>query len=119
MNEGRAYFDSLLTETDEVYAVDQLPTKPDEPKGHWVQPHTKVRGSTLLYFHGGGYTFYPEVSKRMADMMADKFDMEVFVADYRLTPENPHPAQIEDALAAYTYLLAKGKNPNQIVLVGD
>lgn len=119
INEGRDYFDSLLTETDEVYAVDRLPTGADEPRGHWVQPHKKLRETTLLYLHGGGYTFYPEVSKRMGDMMADKFGMEVFVLDYRLTPENPHPAQIEDALEAYTYLLAKGKEPNQIVLAGD
>lgn len=119
INEGRDYFDSLLTETDEIYAVNRLPTHPHEPRGHWVQPHRKMREATLLYLHGGGYTFYPEVSKRMADMMADKFAMEVFALDYRLTPENPHPAQIEDALSAYAYLLAEGKAPDQIVLAGD
>lgn len=43
----------------------------------------------------------------------------MFAPDYRLTPEHPHPAQLEDGLAAYNYLLERGIDPAKIVLCGD
>ena len=52
-------------------------------------------------------------------MLAALLGLRVFAPDCRLTPEHPHPAQIEDALAAYRHLLACGIDPKDIVVIGD
>jgi acetyl esterase/lipase len=69
--------------------------------------------------HGGGYAFYAAVSRHFAEMLSGTLGMKLFASAYRLTPEHPHPAQIEDALAAYRYLLAQGTDPAQLVIIGD
>ena len=66
MREGRAYFDSLQTYADETYAVTKIPSKPGEPKGDWFIPRDVKTQTTMLYLHGGGYTFYPAVTRSFA-----------------------------------------------------
>ncbi len=119
IREGRAYFDSLKTYTDETFAVRRVPSDPGCPRGDWFEPERVQSSATLLYLHGGGYTFYAAVSRRFAEMLSGALGMKLFAADYRLTPEYPHPAQIEDALTAYRYLLAEGHDPSQLVIIGD
>jgi monoterpene epsilon-lactone hydrolase len=72
-----------------------------------------------LYFHGGGYAFYPAVSQHFIRLLAHRLQTTIFALDYRLTPEHPHPAQQDDAVQAYRYLLAQGLRPQDIVLGGD
>lgn len=118
---GRLVFDSLQMETDDVYdvTVDVCTS----PKGQWHRPNGQKSkppegGGTLLYLHGGGYTFHGAVSKRFASMLAHHIDLPLFAPDYRLTPEHSHPAQAEDALAAWNYLTATTP-PEKIVVIGD
>lgn len=113
---GRLIFDSIQLETDDVYAVTKEETK--SPKGSWRRPKDRRGDVILLYLHGGGYTFHGGVSRRFASMLAHHTGAEVFAPDYRLTPEHPHPAQAEDALAAWRYLSAKTP-PENIVVIGD
>ncbi len=113
---GRLLFDSVQPETDDVYDVSQEPTA--EPKGCWYQPKAGSSGVTLLYLHGGGYTFHGGVSARYAAMLAHHTGACVFAPDYRLTPEHPHPAQAEDAFAAWSYV-TKTVAPRDIVVIGD
>ena len=117
--EGRAYFDSFFPVVEPHFPVDILPGEPDGPPGNWFIPHGHTSPLTMLYFHGGGYTFYFEVSKYFIARLAHLLQVPIFSLDYRLTPEHSHPAQIEDAMAAYRFLLAQGKNPAQLVLCGD
>ncbi|HYD66521.1 alpha/beta hydrolase [Azospirillum sp.] len=117
--EARAYFDSLVSVVDGAPAVDVRPSLPGEPRGDWFIPHVRKGAATVLYFHGGGYTFYAAVTRHFIAMLADTLGLPVFAVDYRLTPEHPHPAQIEDALAAYRFLLARGVDPAQLVVCGD
>lgn len=112
---ARAYFDSLQTYTDEVFEVERSPA----PHGEWLTPKSAKPGRVLLYFHGGGYAFHAAISRRFAETLAEMTQSKVFAADYRLTPEHGHPAQAEDALTAYRYLLEEGHGPQEIVLVGD
>jgi acetyl esterase/lipase len=119
IREGRVYFDSLQTWTDEVYDVERNISPPGAPKGDWVSPPELTSDATLLYLHGGGYAFHSGVSRRFADMMASLLGARMFVPDYPLTPEHPHPAQQEDALAAYRYMLAEGVDPKRLVVIGD
>lgn len=116
MDRGRRIFDSLQTETDDVYDVSV--ERRELPKGSWYAPKVRLTDATLLYFHGGGYTFHGGVSKRFAAMLAHRCGARLFAPDYRLTPEHPHPAQAEDALAAWRYV-ASATPPEKIVIVGD
>lgn len=113
---GRQILDTLQTETPDVYSVDQKAQT--NPKGTWYIPHTRKSDATILYFHGGGYAFHGAMSKRFAAMLAHHIGAPVFAPDYRLTPENPHPAQAEDAIAAWHYIVAE-KPTERIVVIGD
>lgn len=119
LDDGRAYFDSLQTYTDEVFEVECSASTGCDPKGNWITPRALHSKTTLLYLHGGGYTFHAAVSYRHADMLAAILRARVFAPDYRLTPEHPHPAQIEDSIATYRYLLDQGVDPSQLVIIGD
>lgn len=116
MDEGRKLFDSLQTETPDKYAV----TVHDQalPKGNWHRPEVASSDAVLLYLHGGGYTIHSAISRRFASMLAHHTSMPVFAPDYRLTPEHPHPAQAEDALAAWKYITAEVP-AERVVIVGD
>ncbi|HXG27947.1 MAG TPA: alpha/beta hydrolase [Nevskiales bacterium] len=75
---------------------------------------------TLLYLHGGGYCVgSPRTHRGLAAHLARACGATAYVPDYRLAPEHPHPAALEDALACYRALLAQGVNPAQLVLGGD
>lgn len=73
----------------------------------------------MLYLHGGGYTFHAAVTQHFIAMLAQMLQVPIFSVDYRLTPEHPHPAQIEDALAAFRFLIGKGTDPGSLVVCGD
>ena len=119
IREGRRYFDSLEVSPGEHYAVERRATPADAPKGHWITPRELKSDVTLLYLHGGGYVFYAAITHRFADMLATHLGARLFALDYRLVPEHPHPAQQQDALAAYRYLLAQGVDPKRLVMIGD
>ncbi|MBK7653760.1 MAG: alpha/beta hydrolase [Betaproteobacteria bacterium] len=89
------------------------------PKGSWVLPIKPASSITMLYFHGGGYSFNAAVTQHFVKMLAQVLNVKTFSLDYRLTPEHPHPAQIEDAVAAYRYLLNRGNDHKTIVVAGD
>ena len=113
---GRALFDSLLTETDDVYPVTVETSQ--NPKGLWITPEQVETDITVLYLHGGGYTFNGPISRRFAAMLAHHCQAPLFMPYYRLTPEHPHPAQAEDALNAWQYLRTKIE-PEKITVAGD
>lgn len=115
---GRAYLDSLVTLTDEKFTVSTMPSKPDEPSGDW----NRVTGETeftILYFHGGGYSFYPKTAMAFGQMQADYLQADVFMPNYRLAPEHPHPAQLEDAVIAYKYMLEQKIDPHKLIIIGE
>lgn len=78
------------------------------------------RSRTVLYLHGGGYfACSPRTHRSVTCALADGAAAKVFAIDYRLSPENPFPAALDDSLAAYRGLLARGCDPKHIVLAGD
>lgn len=119
LTEARAYFDSLVPVVEDNPAVDIRPSQAGEPPGDWFIPHRRQGAATVLYFHGGGYTFYAAVTRHFIAMLAAWLGLPIFAPDYRLTPEHPHPAQLDDGLAAYRYLLAQGIDPARLVVMGD
>lgn len=74
----------------------------------------------ILYFHGGGYSFgSPRSHRDLGEFLSQAAEAPVFVLDYRLAPENPFPAAVDDATAAYRWLLETGFKPEQLALSGD
>ncbi|MFY0681167.1 MAG: alpha/beta hydrolase [Thalassovita sp.] len=74
----------------------------------------------ILYLHGGAYTVGGAGShKHLAARLAGVCGVRAILPQYRLAPENPFPAALEDAVTAYHALLAKGYGGDQIVLAGD
>lgn len=87
-------------------------------KGLWVIPKDERRVGVILYLHGGGYvTGGVEYAKGFGSTLSYEFGCRVFCCAYRLAPENPYPAALEDALEAYRYLLSKGYH--NIMLCGE
>lgn len=78
-------------------------------------------GPTLLYFHGGGYVACSPASHRaLCAHLADAAQARVYALDYRLAPEHPFPAALDDACEAYGALTGAGRTPaTQIILAGD
>lgn len=116
--DGRDYFDSLITDTGVNFPVTIHPTNPDQPNGSWYKFNNKSEISAL-YLHGGGYAFRSEISSIFAQTISGLLEVNLFMPEYRLTPEHPHPAQITDALAAYRYMLSTGLDPKDIFIIGD
>jgi cation diffusion facilitator CzcD-associated flavoprotein CzcO/acetyl esterase/lipase len=74
----------------------------------------------ILYLHGGAYVGgSPRTHRGIAAQIALAGGAPVHLIDYRLAPEHPHPAAVEDALAAYRGLIDSGVEPNSIVVAGD
>ncbi|MDX1803959.1 MAG: alpha/beta hydrolase [Alcanivorax sp.] len=82
------------------------------------QPHDTQ--GTVLYLHGGGYVSgCPDSHKALTSHLAKFSHRQVVVPDYRLAPEHPCPAAINDALAVYRALLDQGCAPDRLTLAGD
>ena len=89
-------------------------------EGAWVLPRDKRRQGVLLYLHGGGYTCGDlDYATGFGATLATDYGSRVFCPAYRLAPEHPYPAALEDALTAYRYLLDKGYEPHKITLCGE
>lgn len=77
-------------------------------------------GQVILYLHGGGYVCgKTKTYHNLCSRLAKELNAEVWLPDYRLAPEHPFPAAIEDAVASYELLLKKGWRPEQITIAGD
>src|SRR5579863_1974338 len=75
---------------------------------------------TILYLHGGGYCIGGRASHRsLVARIAEAACATSFLIDYRLAPEHPFPAAVDDALGAYRELTAGGADPARLVIAGD
>jgi len=82
-------------------------------KGGHAQP-------VILYFHGGGYCIGSAGTHRdLVSRLCRAADARALSVDYRLAPENPHPAAVEDGVAAYRWLRGQGVPARSIVVAGD
>jgi monoterpene epsilon-lactone hydrolase len=83
-----------------------------------AQPTKRV----VLYLYGGGYVIgikdFSNTSKYFISELANSAHAEVYAIDYRVAPENPFPAAVDDAYKAYLALLAKGIDPKNIFIAG-
>ena len=89
--------------------------------GEWVSPRTgPAPDRAVLYLHGGAYCVgSPRTHRVITGQLAVRAGVRVFAADYRLAPEHPFPAALDDAVAAYRGLLEAGFAPEAITIAGD
>ncbi|WP_376795883.1 alpha/beta hydrolase [Thermogemmatispora sp.] len=86
----------------------------------WLLPPAHDRESTLLFLHGGAFVMgSPRSHRGLAARIAAAARLRALVIDYRLAPEHPFPAALEDTLSAYRWLLREHCRPTEIVLAGD
>lgn len=86
----------------------------------WVSAPEAASDRVLFYLHGGAYTIGScNTHRGLAARLSAAAGVKVLVLEYRLAPENPFPAAIEDATAAYRWLLQRGIKPEHIAIGGD
>lgn len=89
-------------------------------RAEWLEPVHLSRDKTMLYLHGGGYVMCSCATHRaFAARLAEACDIRVLLLDYRLAPEHPFPAALEDSLDAYRWLREQGVSPTNIIIAGD
>lgn len=89
-------------------------------RGEWLHPRSGTREGAVLYLHGGGYFFGSSLTHRpLTARLAGKCRLPVLSLDYRLAPEHPHPAALEDAHAAWRHLRDSGLPASRIAVAGD
>jgi epsilon-lactone hydrolase len=85
-----------------------------------IEPRGPSSARVVLYLHGGGYSLGSARSHRaLGKRIAYETRARVVLPDYRLAPEHPFPAAVEDGVAAYRWLLATGVEPERIAVGGD
>lgn len=89
--------------------------------GEWVSvDRAHMKKYVILYCHGGGYSTGSSLYARtLTTKLAMSTSMDVLSFDYRLAPENPYPAALEDAMKAWDYLMLLGYGARDVIVAGD
>ncbi|MBZ9936634.1 alpha/beta hydrolase [Mesorhizobium sp. BR1-1-16] len=116
--EARPMFDAMIAATPAAPDVRVEAATVGGIAGFWLRPAIARADAHMLYIHGGGYVLgSAEAVIHFAGQIAARVSVDAFVPEYRLAPEHPFPAAIDDAVAAYRGLVAEGAE--RIVVVGD
>ncbi|WMC92105.1 alpha/beta hydrolase [Kineothrix sp. MB12-C1] len=89
--------------------------------GEWISVNrAHMKKHVILYCHGGGYTTgSSQYARTLTTKLAMSTSMDVLSFDYRLAPEHPYPAALEDAMEAWNYLMLLGYGARDVVIAGD
>ena len=89
-------------------------------KAEWLTPKGSSREKVIFYTHGGGYVSGSCSDHRMhVAKFVEGTGLPALLFEYRLAPEHPFPAALEDSVAAYQWLLEQGTAPENIIIVGE
>jgi acetyl esterase/lipase len=120
IEEARAAFATLMASFPIPAGVRRTATELGGRPAVLVEPETAARPGTILYFHGGSFSLgSPETAIALTAHLVRRTGVRAISLDYRLAPEHPFPAAIEDGVAAYRALLDAGAAPESIVFAGD
>lgn len=116
----RAGFQALMATMHVPTAIRTTSTTLGARPALLVEPLGRPRPGTILYLHGGGFVSgSPETALSVTANLVTRTNVRAYSVDYRLAPEHPFPAGIDDSLAAYRALLDSGLDPATIVFAGD
>ncbi len=92
----------------------------DGIRAKWISPSHEKSGKIILHLHGGGYvTGGMDSHLMMCIPMAQTLKTKILLPEYRLAPEQPFPAAVDDAVKVYRWALTQGYQPQDIILSGD
>nr|MBE6545547.1 steryl acetyl hydrolase [Oscillospiraceae bacterium] len=100
--------------------VDRKTVMVGDIKCAMLTPREELSSGVVLYIHGGGYVAGNlDYANGFGSMLAAKCGIRVFTVEYRLAPEYPYPAALDDVMDAYGHLLSSGYEPSRIALCGE
>lgn len=100
--------------------IDWEPVDVEGVHAEWLSPQDSPSDAALLHLHGGGGVLGLSNSARwMTGYLSLACHLRILLLDYRLAPEYPFPAGVNDCVAAYRWLLSRGLAPQRIVVAGD
>jgi epsilon-lactone hydrolase len=118
--EMRPVLENLFKEFPSGGQVKCEPVSAGGVKAEWISAADAAADRAILYLHGGGYIMGSIATHReLIARLSKAARARVLALDYRLAPEHPFPAPVEDATAAYRWMLAQGLKPSRIVVSGD
>lgn len=86
----------------------------------WITAPNASEDAVLLFLHGGGYVIgSPDSHRHLVANLSEETGLQGLLVDYRLAPEDPFPAAVEDAISVYAALLTHGFEAEEIVVAGD
>ena len=118
VSKARRYLDSFVITSTLPPLIVRNVVRP-QFRGSWLLPQNANAQATVLYLHGGGYSFYPRGYADFIKQLALAANSRTFALDYRLSPEHRFPAQLEDALHCYRWLLENAAGSDALVVAGD
>ncbi|MBW1709446.1 MAG: alpha/beta hydrolase [Deltaproteobacteria bacterium] len=120
IEEQRAGFEAQanLFPVAEDIQCDQL--RVEQMPAEWVAAPGAGDDRVVLYLHGGGYVIGSiNTHRELASRISRAAGARVLQIEYRLAPEHPYPAAVEDAVTAYRWLISEGVDPARITVAGD
>lgn len=123
--QSQDHFGALLGSSKDVLIEDvkirDHPTEGEILSGEWLYVNrAHMKKYVILYCHGGGYSTGSRLYARtLTSKLAMSTSMDVLSFDYRLAPENPYPAALEDAMKVWNYLMLLGYGARDVILAGD
>jgi acetyl esterase/lipase len=120
LEEQRAGFDVVAKLFPIAPDVRREPVNAGGVKAEWLEAPGAAGNRTVLYLHGGGYVLGSlDTHRQLAARISRAAITRCLSVDYRLAPEHPFPAAVEDATTAYRWLLGTGVEPARVVIAGD
>lgn len=111
---------AIMIETQAPDGVTCTPVEAGGVSAEWSVAAGVDEAKVVLYVHGGGYVMGSAGSHRdVTGRLSKAAGARVLSLNYRLAPEHPFPAPVDDAVAAYRWLLAQGISPGNIAVAGD
>jgi acetyl esterase/lipase len=113
LKQGLAHVRLDFDVTREAVTADGVPCE-------WIIPQNGLTDQVMLYLHGGGFVFgLTPPHLQMGAYLAQKMGMRILMVDYRLAPNHPFPAALDDCATAYLWLMKQGILAQNIVVAGD
>ncbi len=120
LDKERAGLDAFSDRFKPLGELEHTPVDVNGVVGEWITPRQVTGGRVILYLHGGYYlTGSIKSHRNLAGNIAIAAQARALIIGYCLAPENPFPTALNNAMTAYSWLVAQGVSPNQIFLAGD